>query len=1106
MTKIFKINLGRLGGVSRSFVAILFFLGLTSAAMAQTRVSGVVTDETSTPVPGVNIVEKGTSNGTTTDSEGRYTINVSGSNAILSFSFIGYVTQDVQVGTQSTVDVSLSPDVKALEEVVVTGYSIDKRRELTGSVSTVKTKDLTFAPTGNVEQMLQGRVAGVTVITNGQPGTTSQIRVRGFGAFGGNQPLYVVDGVPVQDVGFLNPDDIESTTVLKDAASASIYGARAASGVIVYTTKRGKRSQKLNVTYDGMIGFTDPGKGQDMMNPTDFMNWTWNALRNTKNPYGTFQDEDVQKAIKDFNHPQFGNAPTPKMPEYLKVGDKTGAVVEADKLKGTTIDLAAEKAKYNVDPRNGGIYQVIKANQGGTDWYKEITHKAPIQRHSLGFSGGGDNNRYFIGLSAQTQDGILKENDFKRYVARINTEFDVLKNFRIGENLQFTYLERRGLSGGDGGRGVSADENDILSAFRMPSIIPVYDEFGGYAGTTAKGFNNPRNPVASRDGQANNKTFNTMGFGNIYAELDIIPGLTLRTSAGGNYGSYNFRNYGRWQYENSENNSAFSYQQGAGYSFGWNWTNTLNYKKQFGEHNVEVLLGQEAIDTGSGWNYNQTGLNPFSWDPNYINISNTSQVQISSADNNAPFRGRRFSSLFGNLKYTFKDRYILGAVVRRDGSSVFGADTRYGVFPAVSAAWRISSESFMSSAPWVGDLKIRGGVGTMGNSNNVDPYNQYSLYGGDKGSSSYDITGSNSSASTGYYRTRIGNPNAKWETSVTKNIGIDGVLFDGKLDVIIDFWQKDTRDLLLEVPVTATAGYNASVPSVNIGKMVNKGIDIALGTKGNIIPGLQYELAVNGSFLKNEITSLAPGLTYLTTANPGFRGINPIRNQLGYSISSFYGYYVEGLFSSADDVAKHAQQADAAPGRFKYKDINGDNKIDENDRGWLGSPVPKFTGGLTFTLRYMNFDLVAYGYTSLGNKIFNVSKWFTDFYPSFQGAAISERVKDSWTPTNLGATTPIFESASNFSTNTQSNSFYVEDGSYFRLQNLTIGYTLPSAMLDKAKLTRLRIYASTNNLFTITKYQGLDPAVGGAADTNFGIDVGNYPVTRQFTLGLNLGF
>ena len=299
--------------------------------------------------------------------------------------------------------------------------------------------------------------------------------------------------------------------------------------------------------------------------------------------------------------------------------------------------------------------------------------------------------------------------------------------------------------------------------------------------------------------------------------------------------------------------------------------------------------------------------------------------------------------------------------------------------------------------------------------------------------------------------------------------------------------------------------------------MVNQGVDVFLGTKGNITNGLTYELNVTGSFLKNEIVEIAGGQTYMTTVNPGYRGINPIRNQLGYSLSAFYGYQVDGLFRDAADVAGHATQPGAAPGRFKYRDIAGpkdaegnatgpDGVIDANDRTYLGSPVPKFTGGVNFVFRFKNFDFEGYLYASAGNKIFNVSKWFTDFYPSFQGASISARVKDSWSPTNLDAETPVFESASNFSTNTQSSSFYVEDGSYMRLQNLSLGYTLPAGMLDRLRMNRLRIFVATNNLFTITKYSGLDPAVGGAADTNFGIDLGNYPVTRSYTAGLNIGF
>jgi TonB-dependent starch-binding outer membrane protein SusC len=1071
-------------------LVILLMLASPQLFAQSLRVNGTVKDDAGQPVPGANIIEKGTSNGTVADADGKFSLNVSQPNAVLSFSFIGYKTLEVGVNNQTEINAVLPSDVTSLEEVVVTGYGVDKRRELTGSVSTVKAKDMTFAPSGNVEQMLQGRVAGVTVISNGQPGTTSQIRVRGFGAFGGNSPLYVVDGVPTQDISFLNPDDIETTTVLKDAASASIYGARAASGVIVYTTKRGKRDQKLNVTYDNLFGVTDPGKGQSMLNPKDFADWTWNAIKNTAIQNGT----DPTAALVKFNHPQFGPGATPIIPDYLSVGGTPGV--------SGSVDLAAERVKYNVDPRLGSIYQVIAANKGGTDWYKEITRTAPILRQTLGFSGGGENHRFYVGLSTQDQQGILKANSFKRYALRANTEFDILKNLRVGENMQITYRETLGLSGGNGGQGVAADENDILSAFRMPSIIPVYDVFGGYAGTVAKGFNNPRNPVASRDGQANNTGFSTSGYGNIFMEWDPIPGLTLRTSIGGNYSSYAGRGYSRWQYENSENNSAFGYNQFNGYSFAWTFTNTATYKKTFGEHSIEALIGQEALNTGAGWNDSQSGLNPFSWDPNYINISNVT----SKVTDGSQFKGVTFSSVFGQAKYAFKEKYILGLVVRRDGSSRFAASNRYGVFPAVSVAWRISSESFMEGIPFISDLKIRGGYGSMGNSNNVDPNNQFFLYGGSVGASSYDINGTNSSAAGGFYRTRIGNPNAKWETSVTSNIGIDGLLFDGKLDVVIDFWQKDTKDLLLQVPITAAAGPNADAPSVNIGRMVNKGIDIMLGTKGNLTQNIKFEASVNGSFLQNEITELAPGLTYLTTVNPGFRGINPIRNQIGHSISAFYGYKVAGLFQNAGEVSSAPTQSGAAPGRFRYEDINNDGVIDEKDRTYLGSPVPNFTGGFNFTLRMKGFDLGAYLYTSLGNKIFNVSRWFTDFYPSFQGAAISSRVKDSWTPTNTGATIPIFESASNFSTNTQSSSFYIENGSYLRLQNITLGYTLPSNLLTRLRMTKLRAYISSNNVFTISGYSGLDPAVGGAADTNFGIDVGNYPITRSFTAGINIGF
>ncbi|HZY77976.1 MAG TPA: TonB-dependent receptor [Cyclobacteriaceae bacterium] len=1078
-----------------SLTALLALL-VASIALGQERVvSGTVTDQEGSSMPGVNVLVKGTSTGTATDANGQFRVSVSSDQAVLVVSFIGYMTQEVAVGSQSTINISLAQDVQTLTEVVVTGYGVDKRRELTGAVATVKSKDLTFAPTGNVEQMLQGRVPGVTVITNGQPGTTSQIRIRGFGGFGGNAPLYIVDGLPTYDISFLNPDDIESTTVLKDAASASIYGARAASGVIIDTTRKGRKGQKLNVTYDNMIGATFAGKGQDMMNPTDFADWTWRAVRNTEDARARSAKEtpDYAKAITTYNHPQFGTGASPRIPDFINVGGTPGVV--------GSVDLNAEKAKYNIDPRNGSIYQVVRANKEGTDWYREITRTAPVVRQTLGFSGGGESHRFYVGMSMQDQKGILLSNSLKRYALRVNTEFDVLPKLRIGENFQMTYIERLGVTGAEGGQGIANDENDILQAFRMPSIIPVYDEFGGYAGTAAKGFNNPRNPVANQKGLLDNRNFGTGGIANFYAEYDVIPGLTLRTSIGGFYGASFSRGYTRWQYENSENNSAFQFNQNQGYNFSWTFTNTATFKKTFDSHSIEALVGQEALNDGAGWGYGQSGLNPFVWDTKFITMTNTTQ----NPPNSNTFFGSNYSSYFGNIKYSFKEKYIIGAVLRRDGSSRFGPNERYGVFPAASVAWRVSSESFMQALPWVADLKIRGGYGAMGNSAGLSSINQYTLYSGDRGNSSYDIGGSNNQATVGYFRSRIGNLDAKWESSVTSNIGIDGLFFDGKLDIVADLWKKESKDLLLVLPIPTVAG-GATPPAQNVGKMVNQGIDIGITNKGNIVGDLSYEVNLNGSFLKNEITEIKDDLTYLNTINPSYRGLTPIRNQLGHSISSFYGYQVEGLFQSAEEVAAAPAQPGKDIGRFRFKDVDGNGTIDADDRTYLGSPVPKFTGGLTITLRYKGFDFSTYAYSSIGNKIFNASKWFTDFFPSFQGAAISNRVKESWSPTNTGATIPIFESASNFSTNSQANSFYVEDGSFVRMQNLTVGYTLPNALLAKAKMTKLRVYVTGNNLFTITKYEGLDPGVGGNADTQFGIDVGNYPVTKGFVAGINIGF
>lgn len=1081
----------------KSLSVFILLLVLSSAtALAQRTVTGTILDEFGDGLPGVTVLVKGTTTGTATDIDGKYSLNVPSDQSVLVYSFIGYTAVEQVVGNRSVIDLTMNPDERQLTELVITGYTIDSRRETTGAISTVNPKDLTIIPTGNIEQTLQGRIAGVTVVTNGQPGTSSQIRVRGFGAFGGNEPLYIVDGVPVGNTDFLNPDDIESTTVLKDAAAASIYGARAANGVIIYTTKRGSRkAQKMRFDYNGMTGWTFPGVGLDMTNPQQYADITWQAERNQARLDGR---EPNFAGI----HPQFGGGQQPVLPYYINVGGQAGVPGPLSPAQ-----IEEQRALYNIDPGAGSIHQLVRAATGeGTDWYGAITRVAPIQRHSLGFSGGTETSRYFFGLGIQDQGGILLGNDFRRISLRANSEHDLGSKVRIGQNFQATYRQVLGQTGGAGGQGVARDENDILQAFRMPSIIPVRDEFGGYAGTAARGFNNPRNPVANREGLLDNRNFNANAFGNVYMEFEPIENLTFRTSIGGQYNNFYNVGFSRLQYENSENNSAFGYNEGSGYSFSWTFTNTAQWRKTIGMHSFDVILGQEALNTGVFRNINAVGQNPFSRDPNFITISNLPVP--TRIVNSSQGLGVNFLSYFSRVNYTLNDKYLFSAVVRRDGSSRFGPNFRYGTFPAFSAAWRLSSESFMASATWLDDLKIRGGWGQMGNSNNVDPNNQFSLFAGNVGLSSYDIAGTNSSAVIGFYRSRIGNPDARWETAVTKNVGFDGSAFGGRLDVIVDLWQKDTRDLLFQVPIPSVSGFRAAAPAVNIGEMMNRGLDILVATRGNLSNDWTYELQVNGGFLKNEIVSLAPGLDFITSgnANPNFRGIQPIRNAVGQPLSSFFGYQVDGLFQSDEDVASHASQPGAAAGRFKYRDVNGDGEITPDDRVFLGAPVPSFTGGMNFTVGYKNFDLSAYFYGTYGNKIWAQWRWFTDFYQTFEGAAISTRLLDAWSPENPTSSIPQVERTANESTSTVGNSYYVVDGSYLRLQNLTLGYTMPQSLLQRWKIERLRVFGSANNLWTLTGYDGLDPMVGGDVDLAFGVDVGNYPVTRQYTIGLNLSF
>lgn len=1070
---------------------LLFVLG-TATVSAQTTISGTLLDSDGFPLPGATVLAKGTSAGTIADLDGNYSLTVPEGVTELVISYTGYETQTVPIDGRSTIDIVLAEGV-SLDEIVVTGYSVTSKRQTTGAVSTVGTEELAAIPSGNVEQQLQGRAPGVTVITNGQPGTTSIIRIRGFGSFGGNAPLYVVDGVPVDNIEFINPDDIEATSILKDAASASIYGSRAANGVVVIQTKRGKKTaQPLKVSYNGLVGFTDPGNGPSFLTPQQDADKAWEALRND----GLTPSDDA------WGHPQYGDGATPVLPDFIMVGPRAGVI--------GAIDLEEQRELYNIDARAGSLYQVMRANKEGTDWYDAVTRTGILQRHTLGFSGSTESSRYYVGMSAQVQEGILLNNDFERYTFRVNTEFDLGRHVRIGENIQLTHRKTDGLLGDGGGAGVADDENSILGAFRMNPLIPVFDEFGGYAGTRAAGFNNPRNPVAEREGVANNSGFSNRLFGNVYVEIEPIDNLVFRSSFGGGFIGFHSNFYSRQTYENSENNGSFGYGENQGYFNDWTWTNTAKYKKAIGFNTFDVMVGYEAIESGNGRFSGASGINPFSRDINFINLS-TVQPNPPFSSYSVPVK---FASVFGQFNYNWNNKYYFTAVLRRDESSRFGANQRSGTFPALSAAWRVTAEPFMANQNFFTDLKIRGGYGEMGNSNNVSANNRFSLFAQSLGASSYPIDGSNSGVDIGFFQNRIGSENARWETSITSNIGFDATILGGKVDVIIDLWRKETNDLLVQLPLPAVNGASAA-PSTNIGSMLNQGLDAAIIYRDKISQDFGFEVTLNAAFLKNEITKFTNDVDFFESGGTRITG-SIVRNEVGRSLSSFWGYQVVGLFQDDAEVANAPTQSDAAPGRFRFEDNNSrdengdltgmpDGIIDEADRTFLGSAVPDFTGGLNLRLTYKNFDLTTFLYASLGNEIYNNSKWFTDFYGTFKGAAVSSRVLDSWTPENPNTDVPIYETAANFSTSQQSTSYYVEDGSYLRMQFLTLGYTLDDSAFNGI-FNNLRVAVSATNLFTITGYDGLDPAVGGAADTDFGVDVGNYPVTRGFNFNVSLDF
>ena len=1053
------------------FILTMMFSAGVMFAQEKT-VSGTVTaDDGTGSLPGVNIFIQGTTVGTISDLDGAYRVTVPGPDAVLIFSSVGYVTQQITVGSQSVIDVVMESDVTALQEVVVTGYTAQSRRDITGSITSVDTEKLTEMPASSFTQQLQGRAAGVTVGQDTRPGGTPIVRIRGWGTINNNDPLYIVDGIPTKaDLNSFNPNNIKSIQILKDASAASIYGSRAANGVVVITTKKGKPGAP-KITFDARFGVQRASNKLDLANTQELGELLYTAARND---YIAANGSDAGFV---FSHGQYGSDPNASdfIPDYI-FPSKT--------FEG---DPAVDPDLYSLDP----FYGITKANKEGTDWYDEIYETAPIQEYNLGLSGGSDKGQYFVALNYFNQQGIITLTNYDRFTVRINTEVSPKEWMRIGETLEVTYSETVGET-------QNTEGNSVALIFRSQPIIPKYDINGFYGGTKGASLGNADTPFSTLDRNKDNVQERWRVFGGAYLEFDLFKDLTFKTQLGIDY-----RNYYRSQFtprniEGSEPSASDALDVDYNYNQGWTWYNTLNYTKTFNEnHRLSVLLGTEAL-SGRYRDLGANRSNYFSIDPNYryLNAGTAGITNYGGGSESSLF------SLFAKVNYVLKDRYLFEATFRRDGSSRFSADNRYANFPAFSVGWRLSEESFLSGVSWITDLKLRAGWGQMGNQE-IANYNEFTTYRTSLDASAYDIAGANTSVVAGFDSQYFGNPDGKWETSTTLDIGFDWTIAN-KFTINFDWYDRTTTDMLYRLTLPGTKG-SADFPYQNVGEMNNKGIDLALQWSDASASGeFTYDIVVNLSQYKNEIVKLSDN------AAEGFFGDDRreqvyTRNEAGHPWSEFYGWQIDGFTDGTEEESEYPGYYGYGDGRGRYKfvDLDGDGVITDGDRDFIGSPHPDFTYGISFNATYKNFDFAVFFAGVQGRDLINyVARW-TDYW-MFQGNRSRRMVYESWTP-ELGdaAKLPIASADDNISS--RPSTAFVEDGSFFRMKNLQIGYTIPNLR----GIDRLRVYVQATNLFTITSYSGLDPEVyiqGDGSDANLGLDEGYFPTPQQFLLGVNLGF
>ncbi len=978
------------------FMLFAFFLSLGAHAQS-VNVSGTVTDETGYGIIGASIQEKGTTNGTVTDLDGNFNLQVS-NGATLIFSYIGYQTQEVEVKGQRTINLTLREDTELLDEVVVVGYGTMQRKDVTTSVAVVSTKDIDQRPVISTGAALQGKAAGVQITQpNGLPGQEMVVRVRGNSSINAsNDPLYVVDGVPMTSIGFLSPNDIESMQILKDASSAAIYGSRAANGVVLITTKSGAKGE-AKIAFNTFVGVSN-----------------------------------VIKSMDALNHAQ-----------YKELMDESGAINLPDGLKDET------------------------------DWFKETYTTGVNQNYQLSISNGNDKMRYYISGGYTQDDGVIKVAYYKRYNFRANIENQVRSWFKMNAGVAYSDYSSNGIISGQGSNRAGV----VLSVINTPTYAKIWDDenpgqyYNNFYGA------NVTHPVENMSRTADNKTKNNRLLGNVSGEITFTPALKFKTSLAIDRTYYHYTSfldpkktsYGREQFGNASDNRSL----GTVLVF----DNMLSFDKSFNGHNLSAV-GVTSYTTSDWSQTYQTVSHFFSSDIKTLNAGNKV-----SQGNGTTAADWAIMSYAARVAYNYQSKYLLTVNMRADGSSKLAPGKRWGVFPSLSAGWRMSSESFMEDVSWMDDLKIRGGWGQTGNQSGIGDYAYLQRY---------NITRQNwweegkANAMVTLSPANMANRDLTWETTTQTNIGIDLAVFNNRINFTADAYYKKTTDLLMDVPLPSTA--NVSSVTRNEGEMVNKGIEFAISSK-NFIRDFKWDTDFNISFNKNEVTKLTLQQIYYYAKTSESTSENVVRMTVGKPLGMFWGYINDGVDPQTGDII--------------YRDIDENGAITPNDKTYIGNPNPDFTFGMTNNFSYKGIALSILLTGSVGNDIYNASRIETEGMYSSRNQ--TTEVLRRWR--KPGDITDMPRALAN-TNNVKASSRWVEDGSFLRVKNITLSYDFNKTLLQKVHLGRLQVYASAQNLFTFTKYKGFDPEVNqyGNSATVQGIDWGTYPQVKTFVFGLNVEF